>query len=417
MSVAPPRHPDVQTLKQFRFLDFLSEDQLEVLSRILTLKQGRKRKRLVTRGDRADFCLLLLQGRVRLDDGVGGVHELVAGNELAAGPIAPELPRRYEVTALGDVTYLEIDSRLLRTLRSRVQERQAQGSEIGEATVKDAGELLMARVQRDLADNNLRLPSLPEVALRIGRAMDEESTDAHKIAALIQNDPAITAKVVWVANSAFYPGQRVVTTCAEAVVRLGFRATYQLVLTMALREVFITRRPELRKRMHELWSHSVKVAALCYVLARHCSGFDPEHALLCGLVHDIGVVSLLAYLEDYPSLAGDEAALQRLMDDLRAETGAAVLQHWRLPASLVACSRHAEDWLRDHEGPPQYCDLVVIAQLQCTNGTAGEAVLPVLESVPAYRHLGLGAVTESGELEILQSARDQLALAESLLAL
>jgi HD-like signal output (HDOD) protein len=417
MSGGTTRHPDVQTLKQFHFLDFLREDQRELLARTLIVKEVRKRNRLVQRGDTADFSLLLLKGRVRLDDGRGGVRELSAGNEMAAGPIAPELPRRYAVTALEDVTYLEIDNRLLRGLRGEsASGEKANPGVLALATDDGVEQLILQRVREDLQANSLRLPSLPEVALRVGRAMDEENTDARKIAALIQNDPAITVKVIWVANSAFYPGNRSITTCADAVVRLGFRTTYQLVLTLALREVFNTRVPALRTRMHTLWSHSVKVAAVCYVLARHLPKFDSEHALLCGLVHDIGVVALLAYAEEYPSLVADEDALQRAVDALRAETGSAVLEHWGFPPSLVACSRYADDWNRDHEPPAQYCDLVVIAQLQLARGTPEQERLPALDSVPAYRSLQPGPLNESGDLEILRSAQDQLSLAESLLS-
>ncbi|MGD8589184.1 MAG: HDOD domain-containing protein, partial [Chromatiales bacterium] len=152
----------------------------------------------------------------------------------------------------------------------------------------------------DLDHGRLILPSLPDIAIRVGREMNEENTNARKLAYIIQTDPVITAKLIRTANSPLYAGVSPVDSCTGAVIRLGASTTHNLVLTFALRELFVTQSPILKTYMQQLWKHSVKVSAICYVLAKVVGGFNPERALLAGLLHDIGVVAILNYTIGFP---------------------------------------------------------------------------------------------------------------------
>jgi HD-like signal output (HDOD) protein len=413
MSDAVPRHPDLPMLRQFRFLDDLDDDRLALLGKSLRVLRALKRKRLLARGDRADFSLLLLRGELNLTDAEGRRFHLAAGNELASGPVAPDLPRHYDVDCAGQVWYLEVDNRLLEALRTACT---AKGSAVpGRYPVPgdDSLEALIRAVRTDLEADLLELPTLPEVALRIGKAMDDESADAQRIAAIVQSDAAMTTKLIKVANSAYYAAPRPAGTCAEAVIRLGFQATYKLVLSFALREVFVVGSGPVMGRMRALWRHSVHVSALCFALAGRVRGFDPEYALLCGLVHDIGLVPLLAYAKRFPVVANDQAILDRMAQEFRADVGGLVLDHWRFPSWLVTCPRYAEDWYRDSGPEPDYGDLLVIAHVLQAFSTGQSDGLPDLNAMPAFHKLQLGGFDPQNSLEILEPVRDRLAFIES----
>jgi HD-like signal output (HDOD) protein len=406
-------------LKQFRFLDDLSEDQLELLAKSLMIRAARKRAQLLAKGATEEFSLLLLKGKLLLSDREGKKFTLQSGNELASGPIAPALPRQFDVLCLSDVLFLEIDNNLLRDLREANRQADEIESPSGFFPTKDGAQLiegLLPRMRQDLQNGRLQLPSLPDIAVKIGKAINDEATDAHEVAAIIQSDPAMTAKLLRVANSAFYAVPRPAVNCAEAVVRLGFKATYKLVLSFALREVFLSRSKVLQSRMREVWRHSVKVASVCYVLAKLTRRFDPEQALLCGLVHDIGVVPLISYAARIPALASDAHLFDQASQALRGEIGSLILRHWRFPEGLALCAQDAEDWYRDPAPQADYCDLLLIAQIYSYIGTEMESNLPSLTDLPSFKKLELGELTPERRLEILEPVRDQLVFAESMLS-
>jgi HD-like signal output (HDOD) protein len=83
---------------------------------------------------------------------------------------------------------------------------------------------LVAELERSLAANTLELPSLPEVALKVRKALADESVSSAEIARLLGTDPALAARVLKTANSAlFYRGSKPITSLQNAFARLGQR--------------------------------------------------------------------------------------------------------------------------------------------------------------------------------------------------
>jgi HD-like signal output (HDOD) protein len=206
-----------------------------------------------------------------------------------------------------------------------------------------------------------------------------------------------------------------VDSCAAAIVRLGADSTHKLVLTFALRELFNTRSKILKKRMHSLWLHSVKVSAVSYILAKITQQFNPEHALLAGLLHDIGNVAILSYAEGFPEVANDEEKLQRIMSDLCGRIGSVILRNWGFIEDLITVTLEAENWFRKKEGEADYADLVIVAQLHSYIGTPQMTQLPTLDKVSALQRLDIGELTPKLSLKILDKAEEKIAHAEAML--
>lgn len=413
------KHPSREALKRFNALRELDDEQLEVLARSLRLKAVPAGTTVIQRGDTRPFSLLLFAGTVglRSADGRRGVIE--ADSDKARDPIAQLLPRRYQVVAETPVVYAEANYALLEELRQAVQgDFVVREGGSGEAPL--AGGLgmegyLADRIRRDLEADRLELPSLPEVAVRIGEAMGDERAGAREVAKLLQNDPAITAKVIRAANSALYTGSRPVETCTDAIVRMGLETTHKLVLTFAMRELFHARSRENAERMRELWNHSTRVAAICYVLAGLTGGFEREHAMLAGLVHDIGALAVLSYAEKCAGDGGDPVQLEAAVREMRGPVGAQILERWGFADTYVTAARDAEAWHRDPAPEADYADLVLVAQLHSYMGTARMDEVPMLDELPAFHKLEVGGLTPRMSLQALEEAADQLNEAESLL--
>ncbi|MDJ0805210.1 MAG: HDOD domain-containing protein [Gammaproteobacteria bacterium] len=413
-------HPSPETLGQLKPMQELSEVQLKLLAQSLQVYTAPIGKILIPLGDTADYSLYLLKGQLQLRSSDNRHMEITDHTPQAMGPIASLIPRQYQIKALTPVEYLLVDNHLLKGLFSP----ESQGitateleAEEGEYTLDETEGLLAQSLSEDLENDCLKLPSLPDVAIRVGQAMKDETTNAHKLAKIIQTDPAITTKLIRAANSPLYAGVSAVDTCKEAVVRLGSSTTHKLVLTFALRELFNTRSSVLKNRMQKLWEHSVKVSAICYVLAKLSNKqFNPEHALLAGLLHDIGVIAILSYAERFPDIANDEQELNTVIHDMRGPIGAQILQTWGFMEDLVTVAKEAENWQRENRGPADYADLVIIAQLHCFIGSPMEVELPSLDQVPAFNKLGIGQLSPKLSIKILDKAQEKIARAESLLS-
>ena len=171
----------------------------------------------------------------------------------------------------------------------------------------------------------------------------------------------------------------------------------------------------LQKRMRRLWKHSTRVAALCFVLAKKTRCFPPDQALLAGLIHDIGEIAILTYLEKYTLFTSlEEDQIDRVAATLRGQVGGMILRHWDFPPQFVTVAVEAEQWHRDAATDPDYCDLVIIAQLHSFVGTPLLASLPPLNELPAFKKLPLGDLTPQNSLQILDEAHEQIRNAESL---
>jgi HD-like signal output (HDOD) protein len=256
------------------------------------------------------------------------------------------------------------------------------------------------------------LPSLPDVAIRIGEAVNDDNADARKVASVIETDPAIALKMLKAANSARFGGVSQIATVTEAVARLGLQNTRFLVITFALRELFRTDSKALANRMSALWEHSRRIAAFTRVLGEKVEKrFNPHESLLAGLVHDIGGLAVIAYARDFPEVAGNPAALESSIAALRTQLGGMILSKWQVPPELVTAAKEAENWFRQTEGQADYADLVIVAQLH--DGVAGE-VNPA--RVSALGRLGIAPGEIGRGLDLLHEAGEEIAAAHAQLS-
>jgi len=399
----------LRRLKDFQPLGRLTDDQLVLLASRAERRTHGPGQRVMERGVRDGLDFFLISGKVELESVDGRKTVIEAETEKALNPIARLQPRMYDVTAVKPCEFLVIEQEILnQMLRSAPVTQVEMDSGDGVADESEEHHLLM-EFYAELRSNQLKLPSVPDVAWKVRRVVDREDSTAIDVAQAVSADPAMAAKLVRSCNSPLYRGFSDVRNVREAVVRLGMRTTRQLVTVFAMREVFKTRRASLQKEMEQLWRHSREVAALCWVLADHATRIDPEEALLAGLLHDIGIVPVLVQAEHHVNLFADEKNLQHAMSELRADVGCAVLENWQFPKAFIESARHAEDWGYEcRESAPQLVDVVIVAQLHSMIGSSQNAGLPPFDQVPAWRRLGELDLNASRSLQLLSEARERV---------
>jgi len=413
--------PEIGVLRKFVPLNEWSREQLELLANTVTIISAASGNTLIQLGSTDEQSYYLIRGRVLLTAEDGRTKVLDTNKGQVKHPLSQLLPRKFQVTCLSDVEYLCIDNFLIyEAVASHAPTGMPDGYEVGEEEHEVGSGLtnrLTRQLEQDLHLDRLSLPSLPEVASKLARAIQDESSDANTIARIIQSDPAITAKIVKAANSAFYGSLSPVESCAKAVVRLGLRVTHNLVVNYTMRDLFQAKTDLLNQRMHELWRHSVRVAAICYVLAKRFRNFNADEAMSIGLLHDIGVAAILNNASSYPEMASDPAAVDMAIKQLRVPFGSRILRSWRFADEYVEATEQAENWMRRGEGDADYCDLLIVAQLHSYVGTEPTMSLPPLDQVPAMPRLNLGELTPRHSLAILDEAQEQIEETEALLTL
>jgi len=413
--------PTPEILRRFLPLQDLSEEQLQNLSSIVKIEQVPAGRLLIKQGSEEEYSFFLVDGHIRLRAADGKISDVRRGDPAARNPISQLLPRHYDVISVTSTRFLRIRRKQLDEVKQKGSSNEPEGIAGYEVSGESDGEAtdfenqLSFQFIRDLESDALELPSLPEVAIKIGKAMEDDVSDAATIAEMIQTDPQITAKIIKASNSAMYGRRSEVETCAGAVIRLGTDVTHKLVMSFAMKDLFKSDSSLLQQRMQELWKHSTHVAALCYVLAKHDKRFNPELAMLIGLLHDIGIVAVLNYARGFPLEARQPEVIDQASKRLRAQTGSLILRKWGFPTEFIIAALEAENWHRDKGVTPDYCDLVIIAQLHSFVGTSKAFSAPAIHEVPAHSRLALGELTPRLSLKILDEAREQIDHAVSLL--
>jgi HD-like signal output (HDOD) protein len=414
------QHPTLAELRRLSTLRQMDRTALNQLANRLRIQRAGASEILLARGSAEQHTLYLLEGRIRLTASDGKVKELSHNDPSAKDPIARLRPSHYEVRSLSPVNYLWIDNELLDSLGEQRQESSTlleyEVSDEPEFQSMPADNRLMIRIYQDLNEDKLSLPSLPQIASRIGHAMKDPALDANKLAMLISADAAIAAKLLKAANSARFGGKVPVSTLPNAIARLGLDNTHNMVLAFVLRDLFKTGSGTLKKHMRDLWRHSRQVAAISHVLASKVDdNFDPCFALLAGLLHDVGEIALLSYARQCPDLTQVERELEITINKLKPQLGSAIIRSWHLPEELARVSHEAENWDRDPGEDADYTDLVIIAQLHSYVGTKDMYHSPRIDQVPAYKKLRLGELTPDFSLKLLKEASAEIREVEALL--
>lgn len=267
------------------------------------------------------------------------------------------------------------------------------GEEFGKAQVLVAE--LVADLEQSLAANRLELPSLPEVALKVRKALADESVSSTEIARLLGTDPALAARVLKTANSAlFYRGTKPITSLHNAVARLGQRMVRNVALSYAAQQVFIGYgSAHLRAYLLAIWQHSVHVAALAHMLARIRTQSNADDAFLAGLLHEIGKLYILMRAKDNAEMLSSTAEFQSVLVTWHPRVGSAVLEAWELAPELVAAVRDHETCELAAASPPTLTQIAAVANYLAEHSPDAMANDAFHEQAPSFGSLAMDKAT------------------------
>ena len=406
-------HPAVTDLKRIRCLSEFSETQLADLAAKLTLMQAARNECLIELGCPEHYSLYLMSGSLLATTHDGNETRFESDSEQELYPVAQLRPSLYRVVATEPVQYIKINPDQLTEFAQRLESDTGGEMDVVEIEQSEEENELTIQLFQDLISGNLKLPSLPHVAQRIQQAFADDSVNAESLCTIIQSDPAITAKLIMIANSALYRGQAQIESLQQAVVRLGLETTRKQVMTYAVKELFQSRTSDMKSHMQKLWKHSQHVACMCRLMANHLQGFDVEQAQLAGLIHDLGEVAILQYAQDNDDLRENPELLWSAVESLRPQITGMLLNQWNFGPEFVTVGEECEDWFRNPADEPDLCDLVLIAQYHAMIGTPAMKKLPPVPTLPAFAKLGMGDLDIQQIIEFLKRSRVEIQAIEA----
>jgi HD-like signal output (HDOD) protein len=229
------------------------------------------------------------------------------------------------------------------------------------------------------------LPTLPEIVLRIQRLVMSEEGDATLLSRIIKQDPALTAKILKVANSSYYCSTSgKITSISNAITRVGFNEVGHIALAVNFVRQFSHRSNVLDYKT--FWKHSLTSAYLCSSIAEanRCGRFgtgDHHMLFMAGLLHDIGILVYDQFFhtefeEIIKAAVGSEvsylsAEKQLAPNEMHGMIGGVLLNLWKIDHSIVSAVRfhHAPD--KASESVRLFAMVTYLSELFLCNSVVG----------------------------------------------
>jgi putative nucleotidyltransferase with HDIG domain len=246
------------------------------------------------------------------------------------------------------------------------------------------------------------LPTMPAVAGQVVRAVDDPDSSIDDIRKLIEQDAAIAARILKISNSALYGFPSEIQSLGHSISLLGTMTVRNLVLAASMKETY--KRFGLMEKL--LWQHSSLAGPVAAMLASWRGiDLDPDIAFTAGLMHHIGKTALAnSHRNEYEKVMSivynEGRSFVEVENEIfgfsHAELGAAVVQQWGLPDSLVLTIRmhHDTDRLAELDEPVARMTALTSVTSMCLSKLGVGRSRPIegldLSTQPAWVYLDLG---------------------------
>ncbi|MCC6358615.1 MAG: HDOD domain-containing protein [Phycisphaerales bacterium] len=236
------------------------------------------------------------------------------------------------------------------------------------------------------------ISTLPQIALNVIEVAQNPDAGAAELRDVVEGDPALSARVIRVVNSAAYGLRTTVSNLHQAISYLGFTQVRNLAMTASVSDIFKNDHAIGPYSRRNLWRHLVAVGICARLVARRCRLPNFEDAFLAGLLHDVGIILIDQNFHDDFELVIGNLDDSRTLCDVEREClgfdhctfGERVAEGWRFPEPVRAAIRHHHASGR-YKGPSTILvQCVEVANVVCSlrgiTSTGVRCVKPALET-------------------------------------
>ncbi len=218
---------------------------------------------------------------------------------------------------------------------------------------------------REALRNAEGLPTLPVVVTRLAALINDDSKGASHFEKVVKPDPALTANLLRLANSAFFGLRREVTSVRQAIALMGVKRVFELSATASFNKVLPKTIPGYEIESKMFWMHCIAVALMAEKLGTIATKKPPDMIFTAGLLHDIGKLAIGSLLvSDKKEILGrvwseDTSFFDSERETIgtdHAEVGQLMAEEWSLPEEVEWTSR----WHHNPDGAPKEVNQVLV---------------------------------------------------------
>jgi HD-like signal output (HDOD) protein len=195
---------------------------------------------------------------------------------------------------------------------------------------------LASIIKKTIESDEYEPPMLPEIAISLTQMANKPDVDFNAVQKVVSKDPMVAAKIVAVANSAFYSRGQPVRSLSLAIARIGLSAVRDVAFQVVA-QTTIFKSAEYSKRMKSLYNNAQLSGLLAKELCMKLK-FESEMAYLCGLLHDMGeavILGLVAQICKNKKITPYKVEeLASLIEAYHPRVGSMICENWGLPQLL-----------------------------------------------------------------------------------
>jgi HD-like signal output (HDOD) protein len=300
---------------------------------------------------------------------------------------------------------IRIPQEVIRRVRAEAPERDLALEADATLDITQSREFF-ADFKEELQMNRVRLPSLGQSAARVHRLLSATKVSAPELTAAISMDPAISVKLLKIANSTLFNSESRVQDLDSLVARLGIFSTREIAACFAFRDVYKNSSPELVSRLAMQVTQSQQVSALAAAIAEVGGVIDPKVASLAGLLSNVGVLPIFSYSMHNVAYAMNPELVDRAIKKMSRHVGVLLAKKWRFGDELIACIDNAENWSYACGDKADLASTVICANYHYVLSCSGFKSLPKPKDVPSITAAVGGSLSEKVSLNVLGRAKE-----------
>ena len=195
----------------------------------------------------------------------------------------------------------------------------------------------------EILNSEIEVPTMLSISLQIDALSRDARSTADDISKIIRLDPALTGKVLRVANSSMYASVQRVVSLQQAIAKLGLNEIRRITISIAIINSFKNTNVDYER----FWIHSITVAFIAEAIAARTNNDRYKGEIyIAGLLHDIGVLIMDQYMTDIYNKVFNVAVKNKydlqvvegkILGITHAEVGGILLNKWKIPANVTNC--------------------------------------------------------------------------------
>jgi HD-like signal output (HDOD) protein len=398
-------------LKRLVPIGHLPDNDLQKLK--TTFSQYKPGDIIFNRGETSTSLNYIVKGQCFIEIDTGPGYKIDTSTLKAYYPLSSDSQHQCTAIAQSDVNIIGFPHNAIQNCYINTRNALLNNEDIPENLQNN---LFFNKFLQYYKQGELVIPSLPDVAFKL-RAAVQKDIGIEEAVKILNLDPVIASKLIQAVNSPLYRTINPITTCHDAVNRLGLITTRNLVTSISMKNLFKSKNKELNKTIHNIWKQSIRVSSISHALAALALNkkINPDEALLAGLIYNIGSIPIIIFANTLP---GNEYSIKDLnltITTLQGLLGNIILKKWAFADALVQVPRQTENWFHRDSEELNLSDIVLLAKYHSYITSKQMQHLPPIQTLPAFQKLGDNTLTPDMSLQSLHDAKQQISDAISLL--